>query len=495
MRVSIEIFLHVASAVACLAFSVQGLGCNGGSRLSGDAADEGLEPGDGLSDLADSDAQDLQDEVFPELPDTDAADLPAEDAGPAVAWSRLYYSPNQLNPVQAADGGFLGVATPSRDGIVKLDSLGIVEWCRVYESVAGNGIYGILPRPGGGFMVYGHAPVAYWGGGIWVAELDATGSITWQKAYVGQHHSRAISIQEAPDGGFVFSGQTESCSGEYLGDGLAVRLDPDGAILWQHCYGGDGSDSFYRVVAVAGDRYLLGGDTGSFGEASRGFWLVMVDGAGQILWQRGCGGLGAGFTDMDACADGGFVACGMTDSFGLGEEDFWVIRIDEDGDILWQEALGTPYEDQGFGAACTWDGGVILAGTTESPDSRDRAVLVRLDPNGEILWQRSYGTFERASHFRGVHQTMDLGFLAWGFSMDLPIGSQPAWLLKVYEEGEISPDCPAGYVEPGPLVASATDAVMEETWASPIPAGLWSAETENEEVDCTVGVITDCDSQ
>jgi hypothetical protein len=143
-----------------------------------------------------------------------------------------------------------------------------------------------------------------------------------------------------------------------------VLAQPDS--LWSRTYGGDHHDGCNSLVQTANGGFALAGSTSSFGTGGD-FWLVRTDANGDSLWSRTYGG-----QDYDYCnsllqtADGGFALAGVTESFGAGDHDFWMVRTDENGDSLWSRTYEGQDWDECQSLIQTADGGFALAGETWS---------------------------------------------------------------------------------------------------------------------------------
>ena len=142
--------------------------------------------------------------------------------------------------------------------------------------------------------------------------------------------------------------------------------------------------------------------TGNHG--SHDYWVVKLDAAGNILWQKALGGTGTDVAQaITASADGGYVVAGYTGSTNgdvtgnHGSSDYWVVKLDAAGNILWQKALGGTGIDQAYAITASADGGYVV-GYTQSNDGDvtgnhggNDYWVVKLDAAGNILWQKAPG--------------------------------------------------------------------------------------------------------
>lgn len=155
---------------------------------------------------------------------------------------------------------------------------------------------------------------------------------------------------------------------------------------FQFSYSGNNDEVMEWVIPANDGNLILAGNTNSY---DSGDGLIMkTDLNGNILWSRTIGGQ---FTDeivrIIACNDGGYVAVGNTNSYGQGDKDAWVTRITEDGMVDWSFCFGTYLFDAARGVIQTKSGGLIVVGHEETFDV---AFILALTSRGEIQWKREY---------------------------------------------------------------------------------------------------------
>jgi len=146
-----------------------------------------------------------------------------------------------------------------------------------------------------------------------------------------------------------------------------VKTDSYGNTQWNKTYGGLGRDEAYSIQQTSDGGYILGGSTRSFGKGLSDFWLVKTDSTGELMWNKT---YGAPFFDVayavQQTSDGGCIVAGSTNSLGSGSEDFWVIKTDPDGGMQWNKTYGGLYDEVAYSVQQTSDEGYIIAGTTYS---------------------------------------------------------------------------------------------------------------------------------
>ncbi|HEX7343444.1 MAG TPA: hypothetical protein VF398_04220, partial [bacterium] len=161
----------------------------------------------------------------------------------------------------------------------------------------------------------------------------------------------------------------------------------EGDSLWSHTYGGIDGEAAHSIIPSGDGGYLLAGWTASFGAGPSDMWLVKVDAQGDSLWSRTYGG--SGNEDVGAIipsGDGGFLLAGGTNSFGAGQADMWLLKVNAQGDSLWSHTYGGSQNDWAYAIIPSGDGGFLLLGETYSFSVGDGGVwLMKVDAQGNFL--------------------------------------------------------------------------------------------------------------
>lgn len=207
-------------------------------------------------------------------------------------------------------------------------------------------------------------------------------------------------------------------------------------IEWSRTYGGVDRDSATCVVNASDGGYLMTGITESFGAGGRDFWLVKVTSSGVMQWNKTVGG----DQDDDArcvvvTSDGGYAIAGYTKSFGAGEEDFWLVKVDSSGNHQWNKTYGG-IEDLAFSVVEASDGGYALAGWTNSSGAEGRETwLVKVDSSGDHQWNKTYGGAGKRDVVLSIVNTDDGGYALGGYTNSTVAGDMDFWLVKADSSG------------------------------------------------------------
>jgi parallel beta-helix repeat protein len=220
--------------------------------------------------------------------------------------------------------------------------------------------------------------------------------------------------------------------------GFDVEFSASSALELNKTYGGTGSDFALALVETVDGGYALAGNTASFGVGGIDFWLVRTDVFGNMLWNRTYGGAGEDRPlALVETIDGGYALTGITYSYGAGSGDFWLVKTDANGGHLWNRTYGGAGEDRAYALVETIDGGYALAGSTASFGAGTYDFwLVRTDASGNHLWNRTYGGGSYDDPLAFV-QTVDGGYALVGRTYSFGAGNFDFWLVKTDSSGNM----------------------------------------------------------
>jgi len=203
-------------------------------------------------------------------------------------------------------------------------------------------------------------------------------------------------------------------------------------------YGGELDDEAAAIVQTGDEGYAIAGTTFSYGAGSSDFWLIKTDMDGNVEWTQTYGGAEYDAANaMVQTGDGGYAIAGQTYSFGAGDSDFWLVKVDSSGSLQWNRTYGTPTADESTSVIQTSDGGYALAGYSTDSYASKNLWFVKTDSSGNMQWNRTYGG-SGSDYANSVVQTSDGGYALAGttssFSDD---GQADFWLVKTDSSGNV----------------------------------------------------------
>ncbi|MFN0215832.1 MAG: T9SS type A sorting domain-containing protein [Saprospiraceae bacterium] len=408
-------------------------------------------------------------------------------AQPGIQWQQTFGGTeyeDSKSIQQTRDGGYIVAGTAySEDGdvgpthgydefwILKLDSLGTIQWKRAYGGSELDDAFSIQLTSDGGYIAVGFTRSndgdvsghhGYYD--AWVLKLDSTGNIQWQKCLGGSGWEEAWDVQQTTDGGYIVVGRSGTPDGDVTTnhgslDYWVIKLNDTGQIEWQKSLGGGLLDLAYSVVQTADGGYIVAGESNSPDgdvtnvHGSSDYWVVKLNFEGKIEWQKALGGTGLDRANQVLqTREGGYIVIGQARSSNgdvsgsHGGYDFWVVKLDVTGNIEWQRAMGGSGEDYGRAIQQTKDGGYILTGQTQSNngdvignDGGADVWVLKLLETGEIQWQKTMGG-SQAEHGYSILQAADEGYIvageAWSNNGDVSgvLGKKDYWIVKLSPE-------------------------------------------------------------
>ncbi len=209
--------------------------------------------------------------------------------------------------------------------------------------------------------------------------------------------------------------------------GLVVRMNDNGDILWTYVYNGPSSkeDLFYKVVPTADGGFILCGYSRSFGSGDNAFYLKL-NSNGIFQWVKNWGGSGIERAqDIVELSNGKFVLCGYTTSSPARYFDTFILKIDQNGNTLWSKRYGSAEYDDANSLKELSDGGFILGG-----QSNNQLYLIRTNSNGDSLWTKSFGT-AGMDNIKSVNFAQGgNGFILAGTTTGTGAGGEDGYLVK-----------------------------------------------------------------
>lgn len=415
---------------------------------------------------------------------------------PEIEWSRNYGGSDfeeAYDIKQTPDGGYIVVGyTMSIDGdvsenkgesdywLLKLNSMGNIEWEKSYGGSNEDYAYSVVLTQDGGYLVAGQSFSndgdvgenygSEFTSDIWLIKISGSGELISKKNLGGSFSERFPTIIKTSDG-FALISITESSdfdvSNNYGGsDYWLVKLSEDLEIQWEKSYGGslfEGMMAYNppKVIQLEDGGFIISGESesnnGDLTEnyGNNDFWIFQTNNVGELVWQKSYGGNGYDFAQsIIKLSNGNYFITGFSTSidgnisnpFGENPMDIWTIMIDESGELIWEKSYGGFSSDYGSTIVEATDGSIIMGSVSLSDDGNVSnnygafdVWVAKINLNGEIIWEKNYGgsavelidntilSSDGKIIFAGLSRSED-------FDLEMNNGETDFWIVKLGSE-------------------------------------------------------------
>ena len=386
----------------------------------------------------------------------------------------------------------MGLSATTDYWIVKTDAAGNIEWENTIGGNKDDELRDIIPTADGGYLAAGFSYSGIGGdktesrisgpfyADYWVLKLNATGDILWQNTIGGGFDDELYCVIENEDGSFYLGGQSSSEIGAdktenaYAMDVWIVQINETGNIIWQTTIGGLLGDYLTSMKKTSDGGLILG--CYSYSEAgadksencygSYDYWIVKLDASGIIEWENTIGGNNPDYlNDITEIPGGGYLAIGgsssdasgekSTTTFGgFGYDDYWIIKLDANGNLIWEKIYGGDSGDYATCVTALSDGNFLIGGNSSSQISGNKTTgtfeftidiwIIKIDSDGNIIWENSIGG-DGYDYVLEMPIAADGGVLLGGFSYSGISGDKTEanngiadfadlWIIKNYPE-------------------------------------------------------------
>ncbi|NBL64527.1 T9SS type A sorting domain-containing protein [Flavobacterium sp. NST-5] len=306
-----------------------------------------------------------------------------------------------------------------------------IDWEKSYGGKQADYLLDALPTADYGFLLAGSSLSGQSGTkeskefghlDYWIWKMDEHGNAEWEKSFGGEGRDMLYSVCLTSDGGFLLGGTSDSPSKESvkklncLGqeDFWIVKLDASGNVQWEKTLGGRGSDILTKILPYKGGYLLFGSSSSNISEFKESnseggldYWIVRIDKEGNIIWERTFGGRYEDVLKTGLITESQEIVIGGTTNSPSSDHklddnltcDFWIIKLNENGDVIWEETFGGNGTDELFSLVVTQDGNYLAAGSSNSSFAKDGSDiwLLKIGSLGNLLWEQTYnfGPFDQ----------------------------------------------------------------------------------------------------
>ena len=339
---------------------------------------------------------------------------------------------------QTSEGDFVAGGTSAGDFyLVKMNSDGELLWEKTLGlSDRNENAYDMAPTADGGAVLAGTCdgnPPQTWFSDIYIIKTNADGYITWDSQLgmdgIGE---TCRAIQQTSDGGYILCGDVWSSS-ETGYDVILMKLNSIGVISWQQEFDfGNGADHALSVYETSDGNFVVAGKTQADNELyDYDAFILKVNTAGGTLWFKT---FGYDFPHDESAnhifetSDGGYLFAGATSEDGLINKDWYVVKTDENGNVIWQQTYGFSYQETASSACETTNGDFVVSGNVYVNDQW-YANMIRYSSEGDTLWTKMWGDGIFSQGTECVIPTDDNGWITAG-SVDTESNSFDGRLTK-----------------------------------------------------------------
>jgi len=342
--------------------------------------------------------------------------------------------------IQTIDGCFIITGSTKSYGngltdvyLLKTDANGNELWNRTFGGSDDDYGYSVAEMTDGGFIIVGYTD-SYGDRDVYLIKTDSQGNEVWSRTLGEGEYDYGYSVKQIKDSNFVITGSTPRVVNGYS-DVYFLKTDSDGNELWSKTFGGGVKDIGRSVAETTDNGFIITGYTRSYGNGQADVYLLKIDSDGNELWSKTFGGSEHDVgNSVEETADGGFIITGNTGSYGNGGSDIYMVKTDVNGSELWSRTFGGSEFDLGNSVEETADGGFIITGSYEN--GINNVYLIKTDSNGNELWSRTFGGSEN-DRGHSVKETSDGGFIITGSTYSYGSESGDVYLIKTDANGNL----------------------------------------------------------
>jgi hypothetical protein len=341
-----------------------------------------------------------------------------------------------------------------------------VMWAKTYGGAADDRAFYALPT-NDGYLVVGSSKstVANTTVGL-VLKINENGDADWNKTFLegwGTELRYAVNLTD----GYLLVGNEFFASGQV--SGYVARIDNQGDLRWMKILNEGSTGKLLSGIAANDGFVVFGLSSQSIGGVSS-VWAVKLDISGNVVWSRTYGG------SADSAArsgvlmqNGDYLMAGYSESKGDRNYDFCLLELNSSGDIVWNNTFGGEGSQKAYSIAKV-DGGYVVVGDIQLPNSATDAWVLKVDIAGNVLWNKSVGGKD-ADSAAYVTASKDGGYLVAGFTFSFGGGNRDFWLFKISDSGEVLWSCTQGdkgFQEAYTVMESGNNAYVMVGWTDPL---------------------------
>ena len=345
------------------------------------------------------------------------------------------------NASKDSNNYFIGLTTydPSITQIdfclIKTDFNGDTLWSKIYGGGGANGLSYLTEDSNNNLFLkgtfYGFG-TGYAYNNIHLLKTNSLGDTLWSKLIGNSRENillNSIGLNEQKNL-LVLNNDTTFLQ---IGDACIIKIDCLGNILLNKSYGGADQDLLVGVIPLSNEDFILSGATKSYGAGNFDAYILRIDSLGNIIWAKGYGG-GQDETAYSILkTDNGFITLGETRSYGQGGADILLMKYDFNGNVLWAKTYGTNIDEGGSRILKNSNSHFIITGFGPhvTTSGNRETFLMEIDSLGNLQWAKKYGTSSCHENFGDISFAPDGGFLLSGSTRSFGGFDYKGYIAKV----------------------------------------------------------------
>jgi len=265
--------------------------------------------------------------------------------------------------------------------LMKTDSLGNIQWVKVFSTPAFDQGTCVKELPDKGFILLNRT-APFPNNRIMLIRTDSSGNTLWSKIY-GDYHF-GLEVQYIENSGYIIAGfrrfEQENLSRLYL-----LRTDLSGDTIWSKLFYEFNHSAAYSIDLTEDRGFIIGGVVDTSLNFHLNSYILKTDSMGNIQWQqRYANGYNETCYSIRRYKKTGYIFCGFSDSLQNGFQRGIIRKIDLVGNILYEKYFRFGGIDNRFHSIeSTYDNGLIICGGISTSNSA-KGLVIKTDSTGEI---------------------------------------------------------------------------------------------------------------
>jgi hypothetical protein len=323
---------------------------------------------------------------------------------------------------------------------VKLDSIGQIEWTKTIGGTNVDKAFSIVQTSDGGYAFTGITQSFGVGGNdVYIGKLTSIGSLSWIKTIGGASSDYGNSIIETSDGGLAIAGWYGVTGIDY--DAYLIKMDELGNVIFSNTYGGSGEDVAHSLCQNVDGSYILSGYTKSFGSGQSDCYVLKISSEGSLIWSKTIGGsLDEEAFSIIQTNDNGYAFVGRTQSYGAGGNDCYLVKLNESGDISWTKTIGGLNSDYFKSLKQKSNGNLFVCGWYGINAGNYDLYLTEFDYLGSFISGKTVGSIGIETG-QGIIIKNNNCVLISGYSDNLGSGQTDMYIVQFDSSNNICTSC------------------------------------------------------